>query len=141
VDLINDFSRLIVEEEEFGPGVLEDVLDLIRLESVVDRHGDRTDSHCAQEHFEHRNRVRGVDGHFVVAFDTALPEHVPDPIDSLVESGVRNRRPSTLHWRHHYRFFSGNLYALRSASQLMVIPFIPLVFIPTHINHVVVLLI
>ena len=86
-DLVDEVEELGVDEDDFGAGVLEHVLEVGRDQAVVHRHDDRANRGGGVEGFEELVRVGRDDADAVALADPGVEQGVRLLIDASVELG------------------------------------------------------
>jgi hypothetical protein len=83
----------VVDEQQLGPGILDDVADLVARQPEVDRQEDRADMADGEGDFEKRGAVLHQRGDHVALADPARLEPAGDDADAAGEFGVGDLLP------------------------------------------------
>ena len=86
-DLVDEVEELGVDEDDFGAGVLEHVLEVGRDQAVVHWHDDRADGGGGVEGLEELVRIGRDDADSVAFADSGVEQGVGLLVDSGVELG------------------------------------------------------
>ncbi|KGX02032.1 hypothetical protein Y601_2047 [Burkholderia pseudomallei MSHR640] len=81
-----------IEQHRAARAVPQDVVDLRRLQLVIDRHDDRPDAPCAEQQIEERGRVQAHRGDALARRDAERREHLGRTPRALLHLPIGERR-------------------------------------------------
>ncbi len=88
IERLDESLQLVVHEDEFRAGVLEDVADLVAAEPRVDRHQHEPGGGHAEVRLEHRGRIGTDEGHAVEMAQPGRAQPRGQTVRALLELAV-----------------------------------------------------